>query len=157
MKLAVLACLLIALCGCAPKPHVIANSSQFAAAGSAFDGRATVYVMRDLSGVGIKWPVHVELDGIQKGVLHRESYARFAVSTGRHVIIAHWNHALNVTPDVAISSDFEAGRTYYFSIGTSTGMGGGGILFGARLAPLEPSIGVELAHKYEDRTSSVDE
>lgn len=151
IRLAGIGCLVVALCGCT-KPFVIEDSSRFAATGTAFEGRATVYVMRDLSGVGIKWPVHVEIDGVKEGTLHRASYTRFGADPGRHVIVAHWNHLLTADPDVAVSSDFEAGKSYYFVIGSSTGLSGAAVVFGSRLAPLRPSEGARLVREYEDRT-----
>lgn len=152
MRCVVIGGMLAMLCGCAPKPLMIKDSSRFAAEGTAFEGQATVYVMRDLSGVGIKWPVNVQFDGVQEGTLRRASYTRFPAQPGRHVIVAHWNHLLTADPDVAVSVDFEAGKTYYFAIGSSTDISGMGVVYGSGLGALPPGKGAELAREYNDRT-----
>ena len=88
MRVAVLGCLAIVLCGCAAKPFVISNPSRYAA------------------------------------------------------------------PDIAISSDFEAGKTYYFAIGTDNKLSFPGVEFDSLMYPLEPEAGVRLVRIYHDRTSS---
>ena len=151
MRLVILSGLLITLCGCATKPFMINDSSRFAAPGSAFDGQATLYVMRDSSGVGIKWPTHIDLDGVEKGTILREGYMRLAVSPGRHVITGHWNF-LSTLPAIAVSSDFKAGNTYYFDVGNDTGDAGAGIVYEVSLNPVNPAVGAEMVDKYEDET-----
>lgn len=153
MKIVVLACVLVALCGCAPKPFVISDSSRFAAPYSTFPGNATIYVLRDLSGVGIKWPVHIQLDGAKEGTLRRGSYTRFAASPGHHVIRGHFTHIFGgATPDVAVAGDFDAGETYYFVIGSSTEMGYPGVIFGSNVRLVMPRLGADLVRKYNNRT-----
>src|SRR5689334_22350746 len=101
--------LLILLCGCAIKPFVLPDSSRFAETGTAYEGQATVYVMRDISGAGMAWPINIKLDGTQKGSLRRETYIHFPVHPGRHIIDGHWN-SLSGLPNVALSVDLEAGK-----------------------------------------------
>lgn len=63
------------------------------------------------------------LDGVAKGVLFRGSYPRFAVAPGRHIVLAHWSRLLSAIPEVAVDSDFEAGKTCYFVVSNDTTVG----------------------------------
>lgn len=153
MRLVALVFLIVALCGCATKPLVISDSSRFAAEGSAFEGRATAYVIRDLEDApGIHWPTHAMLDGVEKGVLFRGSYTRFAVAPGRHVVVAHWNRALSSIPEVAVDSDFETGKTYYFVVSNDIPVGVGWIEFQSFLRLADPRAGARMVRRFDDRT-----
>jgi hypothetical protein len=147
--------LLASICGCAPKPFVIQDSARFASAGTRFNGQATVYVMRDASGAFMAWPINILLDQKEVGSLRRETYTRFAVASGRHDVVAHWN-PLSGLPDVAVNSEFEAGQTYYFVFGTSFGVAGPFMQYGTSLGPVDPRLGAELAGKYDDWTPNSD-
>jgi len=152
MKVVVAGGLALALCGCVTTtPHVLGDSSRFASEGTAFDGQATVYVMRDLSGAGMAWPVSIKLDSVEKGSVRRETYVRFAAAPGRHDILADWN-SLSGLPDIAINGEFVAGKTYYFVLGTSFNTTGKMMQFGTGFGPIDPRLGANLAGKYEDWT-----
>lgn len=150
-----LAGLALMLCGCAAKPFVVTQPSRYSAPGSAYDGQATVYVIRNLrAGPGIRWPVHAQLDGVDEGrSLRRGDFTRFAVPAGQHLITAHWNHLLTAQPDISVSSVFQPGKTYYFSIGTDVGMTNGRTGMASLLNPVAPDHGIQLVKAFHDRSS----
>jgi len=152
MRLLVIAMLAAILCGCATKPFVIADASPYAAQGSVYKDQATVYVMRGMGRAGIAWPVNVKLDGGEKGSLRRGTYVRLAVAPGRHDILAHWN-PLSTIHEVAINSDFQPDKTYYFVIDTSFFSSyGSGVMTAGGIGIEEPSTGARRVALYEDWT-----
>ena len=144
------------LFGCAAKPFLVADSGKYAATGTSFENQATAYVMRDSSYAFIAWPINVLLDGEEVGSLRRETYTRFAVSPGRHVITAHWN-PISGLPDVALDIQFDAGRTYYFGFGTNFGIGYNTMTYSANLNPMNPELGARAVGRYEDWTPGTEE
>lgn len=139
-----------ALGGCATTPHRLTNAVQLAADGSAFAGKATVYVLRDSSGSGMAWPVTVKMDGISQGSIRRETYVWFGVTPGRHDLLASWP-ALSGEPDVAVNAEFLAGKTYYFVFGTSFGIAGRAMRLGAGLGQIDVANATQRLRTYVDR------
>jgi len=61
----------------------------------------------------------------EKGSLRRKSFICFPVEPGRHSFLIHWN-PISGEPDVAVSAQLEANKTYYFDFGTGFGAGSSG-------------------------------
>lgn len=147
----------VLLSACAVEPHNMPAMELFAAEGSVYEGQATVYVMRDESGAGQAWPVTVKLDDMEEGSIRRETYVKFGVPEGDHVVLAGWPPFVG-GQDVAVKGDFVAGKTYYLLFWTTSGLGmsGGRTTFSVashiaqtNAADAEPRI-----HLYKERQPS---
>lgn len=105
-----------------PAPFVIQDAAPLAAAGSEFGQDATVYVFRDgASAYGMLAPGVLFVDGQRKGGLSRENYVVFPVSANHHELRMKWMIG-SVIPQIAISFNAEAAKTYFFVISVDGGI-----------------------------------
>lgn len=146
-----------ALGGCATTPsQPFGDTEGLAADGSAYDGQATVYVLRDSSGSGALWSVNVSTDGVMHGSVRRESYVRFGIAPGRHDLLVAWPKLSGAAPDVAVNAEFRAGKTYYFVFSTSFDIhfnSSGGVMdVGATLRQVPDADAKGRMRTYSDRT-----
>jgi hypothetical protein len=154
MKLLAVSGLLSIVCltGCAslPPSPVAVDAEYLAADGTEYDGKATVYVLRDSTGSGAAYAVEVALDKSSQGSIRRETFVKFGATTGHHDIYATWP-LITGEPSVAINADLIAGKTYYFLFSTSFGHSGTMMIAGAKLGPISVDNAKQRLLTYEAR------
>jgi hypothetical protein len=129
MKLSIL-CLsvliLIAPTGCAVAP---ASAPRFAAAPTAPDGYATVYVYR-LGAPPYARDIKLSIAGKPIIDAPEQAYTWMFVRAGTHTLFAEWPRDFlgpKKWSDVTVTQAFEAGESYYFRVAGNVGAASGGL------------------------------
>jgi hypothetical protein len=94
-----------ALSGCAA-PRASSETDALARLMRPADGKAVIYVFRN-EPASAPWGISVSLDGKDMGKTGAETYFRWAVDPGQHIIVSQSEHASELVVQV------EAGRVYY--------------------------------------------
>lgn len=142
-----IATLFTLLSGCAIPTFTLDNPGQLAAAGSERPAQATVYVLRNNSKASALWAANVWTDNVRRGSLWEKSYIKYSVDPGQHDITIKRSFMSGV-PSLAVQGSFEAGKTYYFMIGTGFEARGGEYRFAGELAQLSASAALPLIRTY---------
>jgi Protein of unknown function (DUF2846) len=105
-----LACALVAavalLSGCGTVPFAPPETDARAKLLQAVPGKAVVYLFRNET-YSAPWPIRVSLDGQDMGQSGADTYFRWTVEPGEHLILSHTENVASLILNA------EAGRVYY--------------------------------------------
>lgn len=96
----------LALGGCAQAPFASPENDALAKLLGPVPDKAVVYVFRN-EAASAPWPIHVTLDQKDMGATAANTYFRWEVAPGRHILVSETE---NKAPLVL---DTQAGRVYY--------------------------------------------
>jgi hypothetical protein len=105
---------LIALCGCA-SPRAPLEQDALARLMHPVEGKSVIYVFRN-EQASAPWRIGVAVDGKSMGRTRVQTYFRWSVEPGRHIIVSESEH-----PSTLIM-DTEAGQVYYVWLEVSSGV-----------------------------------
>ena len=97
---------LAALSACASRPLAGADTDALAKLMRPVEGKAVIYVFRNET-YSAPWPVRLTLDGKNMGSTDANTYFRWSVEPGQHIIATHAEN------DEGLVLETEAGKVYY--------------------------------------------
>jgi hypothetical protein len=97
---------LAALSACASRPLADADTDALAKLMRPVEGKAVIYVFRNET-YSAPWPVRLTLDGKNMGSTDANTYFRWSVEPGQHIIATHAEN------DEGLVLETEAGKVYY--------------------------------------------
>ena len=96
-------------------PYEIQNPDALSVSGTAFEGKATVYVFR--GGSSPTRPFYVSVDKTLRATIGRDTYVKLDVSPERHVFLVSPLQE-GSEPSASVIASLSSDRTYYFSLNT---------------------------------------
>jgi hypothetical protein len=115
MKHSAIVMLLALASGCA--------TTTYAPAPNADSGPSVVFIRQHAEPTA--WNVAVLVDGTKAASISNNSYSRFSVEPGRHLVTLHWP-ALSSQPDASAQVEFPKNQTLYFLVTGSSRLTGTG-------------------------------
>jgi len=97
---------LAALSACASRPLADADTDALAKLMRPVEGKAVIYVFRNET-YSAPWPVGLTLDGKNMGSTDANTYFRWSVEPGQHIIATHAEN------NEGLVLETEAGKVYY--------------------------------------------
>jgi hypothetical protein len=97
---------LAALSGCSNWARTDADTDALAKLMRPVEGKAVIYVFRN-EEYSAPWPIGLSLDGKNMGSTDANTYYRWSVEPGQHILASHAEN------DEGIVLNTEAGRVYY--------------------------------------------
>jgi hypothetical protein len=97
---------LAALSACASRPLADADTDALAKLMRPVEGKAVIYVFRNET-YSAPWPVRLTLDGKNMGSTDANTYFRWSVEPGQHIIATHAEN------NEGLVLETEAGKVYY--------------------------------------------
>jgi hypothetical protein len=105
-----------ALSGCALRPLASPETDALAKLMRPVEGRALIYIFRNEES-SAPWLIGVTLDGQDMGSTAADTYFRWSVEPGQHIIVSHSEN------DSGLVLQTEPGKIYYVWQDVSTGYG----------------------------------
>ena len=97
---------LVALCSCSNWARTDADTDALAKLMRPVEGKAVIYVFRN-EEYSAPWPIRLTLDGKSMGSTDANTYYRWSVEPGQHIVASHAEN------DEGIVLSTEAGKVYY--------------------------------------------